>query len=220
LKNVQSVAEYATDIFKHMYQEEKRLAYPKNFLDNQTEIDRKKRSYLVDYLIEVHYKFKMWPETLYVTVGLVDRYLMKKKNLSKKHLQTLGITAIHIAGKYEEIYPPSLDKLVKVTQCNLQTQEVIKMEMDILSQLDFDLIWPSPYRFLERFIKILQLNNEFFFIAQYFVEYALLDKTLVSMPPSKIAAIGLLAASKVLKKEKGLWSSSIVKSSGYSESEL
>jgi len=100
-----------------MYQEEKRLAYPKNFLENQTEIDRKKRSYLVDYLIEVHYKFKMWPETLYVTVGIVDRYLMKKSNLSKKNLQELGITAIHIAGKYEEIYPPSLEKLVKVTQC-------------------------------------------------------------------------------------------------------
>lgn len=184
-----------------MYEEEKRLAYPRNFLENQSEIDRKKRSYLVDYLIEVHYKFKMWPETLYVTVGLVDRYLMKKRNLSKKHLQALGITAIHIAGKYEEIYPPSLDKLVKVTQCSISTSEVIKMEMDILMQLDFDLIWPSPYRFLERFIKILQLNNEFFFVSQYFVEYVLLDKTLVSMPPSKIAAIGLLAAAKVLKKD-------------------
>jgi len=53
------------------------LQYPADFMQNQTEIDRKKRSYLVDYLVEVHYKFKMQPETLYVTVGLVDRYLIK-----------------------------------------------------------------------------------------------------------------------------------------------
>lgn len=94
-------------------------------MENQSEIDRKKRSYLVDYLIEVHYKFKMQPETLYVTVGLVDRYLIAQPNVPKRDLQLLGITAIHIAGKYEEIYPPTLEKLVRVTQSQITTQDVI-----------------------------------------------------------------------------------------------
>jgi hypothetical protein len=116
MRNPQSTAEYAPQVFRHLTKEEELCRYPSNFMQNQSEIDRKKRSYLIDYLIEVHYKFKMQPETLYVTVGLVDRFLIAQPNVPKRDLQLLGITAIHIAGKYEEIYPPTLDKLVRVTQ--------------------------------------------------------------------------------------------------------
>lgn len=116
MRNPQSVAEFAPAVYKHLFKQEDLYKYPQSFMNNQSEIDRKKRSYLIDYLIEVHYKFKMQPETLYVTVGLVDRYLIAKENVPKRDLQLLGITAIHIAGKYEEIYPPTLDKLVRVTQ--------------------------------------------------------------------------------------------------------
>lgn len=82
--------------------------YPSTFLIDrsfQNEISDKYRQYLVDWLAELHYKFKMWPETLYVTVGIIDKTLMKWRNFKKADLQCLGITALHIAGKYEEIYP-------------------------------------------------------------------------------------------------------------------
>jgi hypothetical protein len=36
------------------------------------------RGILIDWLVEVHYKFKMLPETLYLTVNLIDRYLEKQ----------------------------------------------------------------------------------------------------------------------------------------------
>lgn len=54
--------------------------YSKTFLDNQTEITDRMRAYLVDWLAELHYKFKMLPETLHITVGLIDRYLEKEPN--------------------------------------------------------------------------------------------------------------------------------------------
>ena len=61
-----------------MLREEKDHMYPQNFLDKsfQNEISEKYRQYLVDWLAELHYKFKMWPETLYVTVGIIDKTLM------------------------------------------------------------------------------------------------------------------------------------------------
>jgi cyclin B len=43
----------------------------------QTDINEKMRAILVDWLIEVHYKFKLLPETLFLTVNLIDRYLEK-----------------------------------------------------------------------------------------------------------------------------------------------
>lgn len=55
-------------------------------MKNQKFISPKTRSFLVDWLIELHYKFKMWPETLYVAIGIIDRYLMLADDLNKADL--------------------------------------------------------------------------------------------------------------------------------------
>ena len=89
---------------------------PEDFMGPQmTEVTEKMRAYLVDWLAELHFKFKMWQETLHVTVGIIDRFLAMNPDLKKTELQCLGITALHIAGKYEEIYPPELKNLLRVT---------------------------------------------------------------------------------------------------------
>jgi hypothetical protein len=72
------------------------------------------RAFLVDWLAELHFKFKMWPETLYVAIGVMDHYLAMVSDITKDNLQCLGITAIFIAGKYEEIYPPDIKTILKV----------------------------------------------------------------------------------------------------------
>ena len=93
------------------------------------------RAYLVDWLAEIHYKFKMWNETLYVTVGIIDRYLALTPDFKKEDLQCLGITALHIAGKYEEIYPPELKNLLKATDNAVPKHAIIDMEFNILFAL-------------------------------------------------------------------------------------
>jgi len=47
-------------------------------MDRQTDINEKMRAILIDWLIEVHLKFKLVPESLYLTVNLIDRYLEKE----------------------------------------------------------------------------------------------------------------------------------------------
>lgn len=124
LKKVQCVSEFAPDITKFLLREEKTFLLPDNFLapDDTCEVTEKMRAYLVDWLAELHFKFKMWQETLYVTVGIIDRFLALTPDLKKNDLQCLGITALHIAGKYEEIYPPELKNLLRVTD-NAVTKE-------------------------------------------------------------------------------------------------
>ncbi len=65
------------------------------------------RAVLVSWLIEVHMKFKLLPETLFLTVNLIDRYT-EKKQVSRTNYQLLGVTAMLIASKYEEIYAPEV----------------------------------------------------------------------------------------------------------------
>lgn len=98
-----------------MHLDEVNHMYPKDFMSNQSEITEKMRAYLIDWLTELHIKFKLWPETLFVCVGLIDKFLMVEADFKKKDLQSLGLTALHIAGKYEEIYPPELKNLLRVT---------------------------------------------------------------------------------------------------------
>jgi cyclin B len=115
MRNPQSVAEFAPQIYKNMHLEEVNHMYPKDFMSNQSEVTEKMRAYLIDWLTELHIKFKLWPETLFVCVGLIDKFLLVESDFKKKELQCLGLTALHIAGKYEEIYPPSLKDLLRVT---------------------------------------------------------------------------------------------------------
>jgi hypothetical protein len=79
IRNPQAVIEFVPEIVENMRKEELRHMYPPNFLDKsyQREISDKYRQYLVDWLSELHYKFKLWPETLYVTVGIIDKTLQK-----------------------------------------------------------------------------------------------------------------------------------------------
>jgi hypothetical protein len=44
------------------------------------------RAYLIDWLTELHLKFKLWPETLFVCVGLIDKFLMVENDFRKKDL--------------------------------------------------------------------------------------------------------------------------------------
>jgi len=51
----------------------------------QREINDKMRSILVDWLIDVHLKFKLLPETLFITINIIDRFL-EKMSVTKAHL--------------------------------------------------------------------------------------------------------------------------------------
>ena len=92
---------------------------------SQKFITEKMRAYLVDWLAELHFKFKMWQETLYVAIRIMDGYLAVVSDISKTDLQCLGITSLLIAGKYEEIYPPELKDFVYITARAYSKEDVL-----------------------------------------------------------------------------------------------
>ena len=72
------------------------------------------RAILVDWLVEVHLKFKLMPETLFLTANLIDRYLATRA-VSRKNLQLVGVTAMLVASKYEEIWAPEVRDFVYIS---------------------------------------------------------------------------------------------------------
>lgn len=93
----------------------------------QTDINEKMRAILVDWLIEVHYKFKLLPETLFLTVNLIDRFL-ERNDVVRTKLQLVGVGAMLIASKYEEIYAPEVRDFVYITDKAYTKEEILIME--------------------------------------------------------------------------------------------
>ena len=129
--------------------EEKDLPSP-NYMNRQNDVNEKMRGILVDWIIEVHLKFKLLPETLFLTVGLIDRYL-EKTQIMRTKLQLVAVSAMLIASKYEEIYAPEVRDFVFITDNAYTREEILSMEMSILTTLQFNITSPSAFRFLERF---------------------------------------------------------------------
>jgi G2/mitotic-specific cyclin 2 len=64
------------------------------------------REMLVDWMCQAHLRYHMLPETLWIAVNIVDRFLTIRA-VSLVKLQLVGITALFIAAKYEEILAPT-----------------------------------------------------------------------------------------------------------------
>ena len=202
LRKVQAVAEFAPKITQHLLQEEKKFQLPESFMNHEGQkVTESMRAFLIDWLAELHFRFKMWQETFYVTVSIIDRFLSMEPHLPKDQLQTLGITALHIAGKYEEIYPPELKNLLKISTDQVTKADVINMEYRILFKFQFSITQPSSYRFLERFCRLAQADERHFLLANYFTDLSLMDCRLQKELPSRVAACSLYLALSLCRTE-------------------
>ena len=121
---------------------------------------------MLEWIIDVHRKFRLTPECLYVTQYILDQFLSRKKIL-KSELHLLGVAVLLISTKYEEIYPPELRDLLAVSENKFTRDQVLKKEKEILNVLEFKITSPSAYRFLERYRRLAPVfdNKEVFFFA-------------------------------------------------------
>lgn len=101
------VAEYAGEIFEYMSELEESAMPNPRYMDHQTEIEWPMRATLIDWLLQVHMRYHMLPETLWIAINIIDRFL-SNRIVSLVKFQLVGVTAMFIAAKYEEIMAPRL----------------------------------------------------------------------------------------------------------------
>jgi hypothetical protein len=156
-----------------MKKEEDTFIILKDFLV-ETEIEERHRRRLVEWLSEVHNKFRLLPETFFITCKLVDLSI-QKFGVKKSNLQLLSLGALLISTKYEEIYPPSVRQMLKVAANEtIKKEDVLEMEYKILRSLNFGVTFPTPLRFLERLKKLVNADDITFHLAHYITQFSLL----------------------------------------------
>lgn len=217
LENPQMAASYANEIYANFFELERRFRVYSNYMGNQEFINEKMRCILVDWLVEVHLKFKMALETLFITVQLIDRYL-EKRQVRRSRLQLVGVSALLVASKYEEIFPPEIQELVYITDKAYTKKDILEMESDIIETLDYQFCVPTTHTFLCRFLKAAHADRTMVQLCCYLVERSLQEYSLVKFLPSQIAAAAVLIARVSMHRHK--WSPTLLKYTTWDEPDL
>lgn len=222
VENPQLVVEYVNEIYAYMRQLESIQNVKEDYLNKAsgTTILPKMRAVLVDWLIQVHQQFNLLQETLYLTVALLDRFLQSNAvKIERKQLQLVGVAAMFIASKYEEMYAPEIGDFVYITDRAYSESQIREMELRILSALNFELGRPLPLHFLRRNSKAGNVDALTHTLAKYAMELTLVDYKMAHIKPSLIAAAALAVSLKVLDRDeknlRELWNPTLTHYTSY-----
>ncbi|CAN6329615.1 unnamed protein product [Urochloa humidicola] len=190
----------------------------------QADVTANMRTILVDWLVEVAEEYKLVADTLYLTISYVDRFLSANP-LGRDRLQLLGVAAMLIAAKYEEISPPHAEDFCYITDNTYTKQELVKMESDILKLLQFELGNPTIKTFLRRFTRSAYEDKKnsillMEFLGSYLAELSLLDYGCLRFLPSVVAASVMFVARLTIDPDVNPWDKKMQKVTGYKVSEL
>ena len=193
--------DYLQDIYYNLRKDEAQLTCRYGYIKNQRYINEKMRAILIDWLIDVHLKFKLTEETLFLTVTLLDIYLSKVE-VKKNQLQLVGVGALCIACKYEEIYSPEIRDFVYITDKSYTLQDIVKMEQEILLKLEFNVTYPSSFRFFEILCSLFDFGEKLeYYFGRYLLEMFLIDYRVNKFKSSIIAFSVFLIVIKVIKSK-------------------
>jgi len=162
--------------------------------------------------------FKLLPETLFLSVSLIDRYLSVTQ-ISREKLQLVGVTAMLIASKYEEIYAPECNDFVYISDGAYTKQQILKMEQTLLNTLNFNITHPSSLHFLRRYSKAAGSDYTLHTLCKYLIELMLIDVKLLKYPPSLIAA-GSVYLGRAMTQRIPLWTPTLEHYSTYAEQQV
>jgi cyclin B len=186
-------------------------------MSRQTDINERMRAILIDWLVEVHLKFKLEKDTLYLTVHLIDR-LLELKAVKRQKLQLVGVTAMLIASKYEEIYAPEIRDFVYISDNAYTNDEIRAMETLMLNAFKFRITTPTMLSFINRYTKIMHADVTVQRLTQYYAETMLQEYSMLRYKPSVVAAAAVAMARKTVGKTS--WNPTLEKYSGYTEADI
>merc|ERR1712002_262865 len=219
--NPQLCSEYAFDTYVYLKQLESRAFVPSNYLSGCPAND-KMRAVLIDWLIEVQIQFKLLQETLFLTVNTIDRFMAVPtvgRTIPRSKLQLVGVAAMFLVSKIEEVYAPAISDFVYITDNAYTEADTRQMELRIIRALQFDLSQPISLNFLRRYSKAGEVDVLQHSLAKYALEICLHDIDMVSIAGSLQAAAALCMSLLLLDKSTSLdtvWTPTLQYYSGYS----
>ena len=158
------------------------------------------RELLVNWLVQVHLKYKLDVEILYLSVSIIDRFL-EQRTVPHTRLQLLGCAALLIASKHEDRCRLLADSLVRIAAGAFKKDELLKMETILFVALDFRVRTPTALQFGEHLSQDLSPKTRVYI--RYYMELTLQEYSFVRFRASHIAMAALHVAIKRVCEEEG-----------------
>ena len=203
--------DYGDDIFRYLMKNEKvnisDYANKDLFnLQDKKYFNEKNRSIIFNWLVKNNFKWKLKDDTIYMAMNLMDRYISKYPSKNSE-FQLIAISSYLIASKYEDIYPPYLDELSQICNYIYSNDDIVKKEYEILSGLNFDVLYNSSYKYLTFLHSIADKENmKLLYLAQFILELSLENLDILEHSQCLRAISALLLAKKILQIKKS-WNS-------------
>jgi hypothetical protein len=173
-------------------------------MDQQPEIRWHMRPCLVDFLVEIHFTFRLRPETLYLALNIVDRYV-SRRIVYIKHYQLVGCAALWIAAKFEDAKErvPTVQDLTQICRNTYDESAFIQMEGHLLSTIQWSLGHPTA----EAWLRLLCCgpipeDAKVQHVARFLMEITLFHREFVKFTPSSIALGALTLARAICGKSR------------------
>jgi len=202
--------EYQPDVIEYMHEMDSQTRPVVETIDLQPELQWYMRPYLIDFLIEIHLQYRLRPETLYLAINVIDRYVSKRV-VFKKHYQLVGCAALWIAAKYEDAKErvPSVQELGTMCCGAYEESSFLQMEGHVLSTIGWQLGHPTAEAWLRLFSIGAHREQAGEFeaastghLARFMMELTLFHRSYVGLKSSDIAAGALLLSRYILGKPR------------------
>lgn len=195
--DLQKVGFISKDIFDNLMRREKAQRLPFNFMQDQNQVDRKLRAFVVDLIIALSNKLVLRNETLFLTIYLLDFVLFKFK-MEKSGLVGYMITCLFISMKYEEINIYELQNILSyMNSVQFNFEQFLKAEQLVLSLLDYQLTIVLPLDYLNRIGLVFQESSQNVILAHFFLNISLYSANYNCYLPSEKA----IASFYLMKKQ-------------------
>lgn len=205
-------SEYVDEIFTYFYELETRMLPDSQYLYKQRHLKPRMRSILVDWLVEMHLRFRLLPESLFLAINIMDRF-MSLEIVQIDKLQLLATGSLFIAAKYEEVFLPSVKNYAYFTDGSYTEEEILQAEKYILTVLNFDLNYPNPMNFLRRISKADDYDFKSRTLGKYLLEITIIDYKFIGMKPSLCCASAMYL-SRLILESSPVWNGNLIHYSG------
>ena len=170
-------------------------------MKNQQEINCRMRAIIVNWIIEVHDRFKLLPDTLFLSVIIFDRYMSVINNIDKNRLQLIGVTSLLIACKYEEIFSPEVRDFICILDREYEREDLMEEENNILKILKFEVTYPSSLRYYEILRIEFGIEDKYYEYGIFLLEMSLLDCRFSKYQQNLIATTVCFIVKKLFNKD-------------------
>ncbi|KAH8120140.1 cyclin-like protein [Phellopilus nigrolimitatus] len=199
--------EYRDEICAYMHTMELYTMSSASAMDQQPEIRWHMRPCLVEFIIEIHFTFRLRPETLYLALNIVDRYV-SRRIVYTKHYQLVGCAALWIAAKFEDAKErvPTVTDLVQICRETYDESAFIQMEGHVLATIQWTLGHPTAEAWMRFYCcGSYEESARVQHVARFLMEITLFYRDFIKFCPSAIALASLILARHVCQEPRRIY---------------